>query len=187
MITRKTRRGVIALVLLTGVSFWSSREQFDEGPGPAADLDPKLNYALRDFEIQFYDEFGLPALNMRAPLLRNNPDLQLGTIERPVLRIYQPDTVWDFTADTATVTADKEHIRLIGQVNVQRQEPATGNWSELDTQEVEIEVTPQTATTNEPVNLFDGYNHISGTGLDLDMKSDTFKLKQQVKATYAVN
>ena len=187
MITRKTRRGMIALVLLTGLSFWAAQEHRDDGLGPVTDLDPKLNYVLRDFEIQFYDEFGQPSLNMRAPLLRNDPDQQIGTIERPVIKLHQVNAVWDLSADTATVTADKEHIHLFGQVNVQRQEPLSGKWSELNTSEVEIQVTPQTATTDQPVSMFDGYNHLSGSGLELDLKTDTFALKQQVKATYAVN
>lgn len=175
------------LVLLTGVSFWAAQERRDDGLGPVTDLDPKLNYVLRDFELQFFDEYGQPSLNMRAPLLRNDPDRQLGTVERPAIKLHKENAVWDLSADTATVTADKEHIHLFGHVNVQRQEPLSGNWSELNTREVEIEVTPQTATTDQPVRMFDGYNHVSGSGLDLDLKANTFKLRQQVKATYAVN
>ena len=178
---------MVTLVLLTSLSFWATREQRDDGLDRVTDIDPKLNYVLRDFEIQFFDEFGQAALNMKAPLFRNDPDLQIGTIERPVIKLHQENAKWDLSADIATVTADKEHIHLFGQVNVQRQEPLSGNWSELNTSEVEIEVTPQTATTDQPVSMFDGYNHVSGSGLDLDLKANTFKLKQQVKATYAVN
>jgi len=187
MITRKTSRGIIVLAVLTIVSLWGSRERVDESPLPVADVDPKFNYVLRDFEIQFFDEQGQPALSMRAPLLRNDPDLELGTIESPVVKLHQVDAVWNLTAETATVTADKEHIQLLGQVNIQRQELATGNWSELDTRDVSVEVTPQTATTDKPVTVFDGYNHVSGIGMDLDMKTNTFALKQQVRATYAIN
>jgi lipopolysaccharide export system protein LptC len=73
MITRKTRRGIYAMVLLTAVSYWASRSQDNESPEPVAGLDPKLNYVLRDFELQFYDENGQPTINLRAPILRNNP------------------------------------------------------------------------------------------------------------------
>ena len=178
---------MIALVLLTAISFWVSRKQDNENPEPVAGLDPKLNYVLRDFELQFFDENGQPTINMRSPVLRNNPVLQLGTIERPVIKLHQADAEWNLTSDSATVTADKEHVQLSGQVHVQRHEPATGNWVEFDTREVRIEVTPQTASTDQAVNMFDGYNQVSGIGLDLDMKTNTFILKQQVKATYAVN
>ncbi len=187
MITTKTRNGVIALVTLTAVSFWISRSQKHEAPQPVAGLDPKLNYVLHDFELQFFDENGQPTINLRAPILRNDPELELGTIEQPVMKLNQADVVWNLTADTATVTADKEHVQLLGQVHVKRQETDTGRWVVLDTREVRIEVTPQTASTNQPVNMFDGNNRVSGIGLDLDLIANTFILKQQVKATYAVN
>ena len=187
MITRKTRRGFIALVVLTAISSWVNREQEHETPEAVADLDPKLNYVLRDFELQFYDESGQTTINMRAPVLRNNPKLQLGTIERPVIRLNQPGLAWDVTADTATITADKEHVYLAGQVKVLRRELVSGNQVELNTREVQVEVTPQTASTDQPVSLFDGINHMDAIGMDLNMKNDRFKLRQQVKASYAVN
>lgn len=187
MITRKTRRGVVALVLLTAVSFWISRQQVDEIPQRVAGLDTRLNYVLHDFELQFYDENGLPSFNMQAPVLRNDPELQVGTIEQPVIKLNQPDATWTLVSDTATLTADKEHVQLSGKVHVQRQGLATGEWVEINTRDVRIEVTPQTASTDQPVSISDSYNQINGTGLDLNMKANTFSLKQQVKATYAVN
>ena len=187
MITRNTRRGIIGLVLLTTVSFWVNRLQDNETLEPVADLDPKLNYVLRDFELQFFDENGQPTINLQAPIFRNNPDLELGTIENPVLKLNHAKVVWDLTADMATVTADKEHVQLLGQVHVQRLETATGHLVNINTSEVRIEVTPQTAKTHEPVHMHDGLNQASAIGLALDMKSNTFLFKEQVKATYAVN
>jgi len=187
MITRKTRRGIIAMVLLTAFSYWVGRDGETVSREQVTGIDPKLNYVLRDFELQFYDDNGQPTINMQAPMLRNNPDLQLGTIENPVIKLNQMDTIWNLTSDSANVTADKEFVNLIGAVHVQRLEPSSGSWLELDTSEVEIEVTPQTASTIQPVSMFDGYNQANAIGLDLDMKANTFKLKQQVKATYAVN
>jgi LPS export ABC transporter protein LptC len=187
MITRKTRRGIITLVLLTTVSFWISRQQDNEIPEPVAGLDPKLNYVLRNFELQFFDENGQPTINLQAPLLRNNPELQMGTIERPIIKLNQPGFLWNLTSDSATVTADKEHVHLSGDVRVLRHEPLTGTLIELSTREVQVEVALQTASTDQAVNISDGYNQLDAVGLDLDMKSNTFSLKQQVKATYAVN
>ena len=187
MITRKTRRGIAGLILLSAVSFWLSRSQDIVNPAPVAGLDPKLDYVLRDFELQFFDEYGKPTMNMRAPVLRNDPELELGTIERPVIKLNHDNAVWNMTADTATVTADKEHVQLIGQVYVRRNEPASGNWVELNTREVHIEVTPQTAVTDQPVSMFDGVNRVNAIGLELDMQAKSYLLKHQVRATYAVN
>lgn len=187
MITRKTRRGIALLVILTGVSFWVGHGRDSRVQEPVAGLDPKLNYVLRDFELQFFDEQGQPTINMRAPVLRNDPEQRLGTIEKPVFRLNQEGLVWNMTADSATVTADKEHVRLQGKVNMLRHEPSTGHLAEFNTREVMIEVTPQTASTDAPVSIFDGVSKLFATGLDLNMKTNTFTLKQQVRATYAVN
>jgi len=187
VITEKTQRGIIILIVIASASFWLSRSQEDETPNPVSDVDPNLDYVLRDFELQFFDENGNPTLNLQAPLFRNNPDLELGTIENPVMVFHQPDVSWNFTAETATITADKEHVVLSGHVNLQRRELVSGNWVEINTSEVRVEVTPQTATTDQAVNFFDGRNHIDAIGMDLDIINDNLKLKEQVRATYAVD
>ena len=108
MITRKTRNGMTILIVLGAVTFWLNRTQDIDKPAPVAGLDPELNYVLHDFELQFFDEYGQPTINMKAPVLRNDPKLQLGTIVSPVVKLNQAEAVWDMMADTATVTADKE-------------------------------------------------------------------------------
>jgi len=187
MITRNTQRGIISMVLLTAVSFWISRSQDDRSPAPVAGLDPKLDYVLRDFEVQSFDEQGQPSINLRAPFLRNNPVLEVGTIEQPVIILNQADTTWILSSDSATITKDKEHVQLSGDVHLRKSEHESGAWVELDTRDVQIEVSPKTAKTDQPVSMFDGLNRVTAIGLDLDMKANTFKLKKQVKASYAVN
>lgn len=187
MITRKTRNGIVALVVLTSVSFWLSQRQDETKQDPVSDLDTRLNYVLRDFELQFFDANGQPTMNLKAPVLRNDPKLEIGTIENPVMKLYQADIIWNINADLATVTNDKEHVELLGAVHVRRQETASENWVTLDTREVKIDVTPQIATTDEAVTMTDGMNQLNATGMVLDMLSDTLLLKQQVKAIYAVN
>jgi len=177
----------MALILLTGVSFWASRDQRDDSPEPITGLDPRLNYVLRDFELQVYDVNGKTTLNVKAPVLSNNPLLEMGTIENPLLVLHQQDITWNLTADSATITADKEHVELLGKVYVQRRELLTGGLVELNTSELSIEVTPQTANTSEHVSIFDGINSVNAVGMEVNMMNDTFKLKQQVKAIYAVN
>ena len=187
MITRKTRRGVLALVVLTAVSFWISHRFESDLPRPVSGLDPKLDYVLRDFELQFFDVSGEPSINLRAPVLRNDPALQQGTIERPVIRLSQPGVTWNLTARKAVITADKEHVFLAGSVKLQRHRPASGEWAELDSSEVRIEVTPQTASTERAVRFFDGLNRMQAVGMDLDMKTGKFRLRNKVNATYAAN
>ena len=177
----------MAMVLLTGVSFWATREQREDDTAPVTGLDPKLNYVLHDFELQVFDQNGNATLNLKAPTLSNNPLLKMGRIENPTLVLRQQDITWNMTANSATITADKEHVELLGEVYVHRLETKTAHRVELNTSELKIEVVPQTASTEAPVSLFDGTNHMNAVGMSLNMMSDTFKLKQQVKAIYAIN
>ena len=78
-------------------------------------------------------------------------------------------------------------MELQGQVEIRRLEHGAGIWVRLDTRDVQIEVTPQLAKTDQPVSIFDGKNQLDAIGLELDLKSNTFYLQQQVKAIYAVN
>ncbi len=187
MITATIRRGIIGLILLTAVSFWISRKQGVDEISPIADLDPKLNYVLRDFELQVYDEDGKATFNLQAPVLRNNPELKLGTIEQPVISMHDQGTVWGLTAQTAIMTADKEYVHLSGQVQVQWHDPVSGNQAEFETADMKIDVTPQTAATEQEVSLFDGLNKLNAIGMNLNMKNNSYTLKQKVRATYAVN
>ncbi len=187
MITRKTRRGIITLVILASVSFWINRQYREESQNPVADIDPKLDYVLRDFELQVFDENGRATLNMQAPVLRNNPELGLGTIEQPVIVMHQPEATWHLSADTATVTEDKEFVELSGHVFLRQLELDSGDWVEFNTHEVQLAITPQIATTSEAVELYDGRNHMSAVGMRLDMKSKRYRFNNQVKGTYAVD
>ncbi len=187
MITGKTGRGIISLALLAVISFWIGREQGTDVAAPVTGLDPRLNYVLREFDLQIFDESGRPAFSLRAPVLRNDPALKLGTIERPVISILDQGAIWDVTADNATMTADRKHVHLWGGVLVKWRNSASGKRSEFQTDEIEMEITLRTASTDQEVSLSDGRNHINAIGMNLDMKKGSYTLKQRVQGTYAVN
>lgn len=186
MTTRKSRQGIVLLLFLTLISFWLSRQHQAQKPPQMSGLDPSLDYMLRDFELQTYDSSGLPLLNLRAPLLRNNSAVKLGTIEAPVIVLNKPDAKWSLVADSATMTEDRERIHLFGHVNVKRIENTTGRHAQMDTGEIEVQVTAQTASTTKPVSIKDGQNSLQAQGMDIDLKSGRFKLKHNVRARYAV-
>ncbi len=187
MTTRKSRQGIIFLVLLTLGSFWLSHKNVEERKTPVTDLDQSIDYVLQNFNLQIFDTSGRLTLNLHAPLFRNNPVMKLGTIDHPVIALEQSETEWALVAERATMTEDRHHIHLFGHVIVQRFETATGNHTQMNTREIEVEIPAQTASTAEPVSLSDGRNHMQALGMDLDIKSGRFQLRQNVKASYAVD
>jgi lipopolysaccharide export system protein LptC len=184
--TRKSRQGVVLLVFLTLFSFWLSRRHQEHAPPPMNGLDPSLDYMLQNFELQIFDTKGVPLLNLRAPLLRNNPAVKLGTIRQPVIALKKRDANWSLVAESATMTEDRQHIHLFGHVNVERVETATGQRAQMDTSEIEVQVDAQTASTTKFVSITEGRNRLQARGLELDLKSGEFRLKHDVKARYEV-
>jgi len=185
--TRKSRQGIVILVFLTLISFWLSRQHREHAPAPVSGLDPSLDYMLQNFDLQVFDARGLPLLNLQAPLLRNNPVTKLGTIERPVIALSKADANWSLVAERATMTEDRQRIHLFGRVNVKRVETATGHLAQMNTGEIEVQVSEQTASTAKPVDITDGRNRLQALGMDLDLKNGRFELKHNVRARYVVD
>jgi LPS export ABC transporter protein LptC len=180
-------RGIAALAAVTAVSFWLNRGSDENKQDPISGLDTRLDYALQEFEAQYYDAEGRLALNLRAPVLTNNASSGIGIIEQPKFNVVQDGHLWSIVADTATVTADRERILLTGEVNMRRRDPSTAAWLEVNTSEMTLDVTPRVARSEQSVIIVDGSNTLEAVGFRIDMNDDSFHLDNQVKGLYAIN
>ncbi|MFT5140194.1 MAG: LPS export ABC transporter protein LptC [Lysobacterales bacterium] len=186
MIQRKTQWGILVLSVLVATSFWASRGQKDRSVQPTRGLDTKLDFALQDFEYQFFDVEGQPSFSLIAPTLSNNASTGISEVQHPVFNFIDQENSWEIVAESATVSADKEHILLNGDVHIRR--PATGMADSLDisTAELMIDVGPKTASSKMPVHMIEGNNIMEAVGFRVNMKSNRFQLQNKVKLTYAV-
>lgn len=184
MIQRKTRRGIILLALLAILTVIVSREQTETGPGPQGDVDTRLNYALYDFEGRLLNDQGGINLEIHSPVLRNNALSGIGTVENPEIRIQQEQDNWYIIAESAIITADREQVTLIGEVNLQRQNPVTGRQLEIETRDVLLNVTPRTAHTDSAVRIRQHGDRLDAVGMNLDMIANSFELLNDVQAHY---
>ncbi|MCH8258442.1 MAG: LPS export ABC transporter periplasmic protein LptC [Proteobacteria bacterium] len=114
---------------------------------PPARLDTQLNYALWDFNGQLLDQQGNIHLQISSPLLRKVAQSEVATIKSPQIRIKQADQQWHITAESAIITADREYISLIGDVNMLRLNEISGETLKITTRDVMLKVTPRTAST----------------------------------------
>ena len=87
MIHSKTRQGIIAVALLAIVTGLIVRSGSERDGIPPANLDTRLSYALWDFSGVLLDKDGKVNVRVDAPMLRNNADSQVGTVENPRLRV----------------------------------------------------------------------------------------------------
>jgi LPS export ABC transporter protein LptC len=184
VISRRTRRGLILLALLAVLTWLLARPTTEPEAKPLAGLDTRLNYALRDFSGRLLNDQGLTSLELRAPLLRNDSETGIGTIEEPDIRIQQDNEEWYISAESAVIAADREVINLLGAVNVRRRNPSTGEQIDIRTRELVLNVTPRTASTRAEVRIVQAGDWLSATGMNLDMINDRYELLDAVRGHY---
>ena len=187
MIKRKTRHGIFFLTVLS-ITIWlvpkNSSDPVDE---PPERLDTRLNFSLRDFNGQLLDKQGNVKLQISSPLLRKVAQSEVGTIKSPSIRIKQDDEQWHITSESAIITADREYVSLIGNVNILRQNEISGEKLEIATRDVMLRVTPRTASTESFVTIVQYDDRLDALGMNLDMISNSFELLNDVRAHYDVH
>jgi len=185
VIRRTTWRNVIVLSALAVVSWWVARDPTEPNSAPMDRLDTRLNYALWNFNAQLLDENGALKLQMDAPILRNNASSQIGTVENPRIRIQLEDDEWYISADSAIITADREHVSLVGTVDLSRQNRNSRDTLQIRTRDVMLNVTPRTASTDAHVTIAQNSDQVEAVGMKLDMKNNSYELLDKVRAFYA--
>jgi LPS export ABC transporter protein LptC len=186
MIKRRTRRGIILLALLAVLSWLLSRPSAEGPASSLSELDTRLNYALYDFSGRMLDDQGRIQLEIESPVLRNDAESGVGTVETPQLRIQQGDDRWYITAESAQVTADRELVSLRGDVVLVRRNDATGQQLDISTRDVLLNVTPRTASTQAAVRIEQSGDRLDAKGMKLDMIANHFELLDDVQAYYEV-
>jgi LPS export ABC transporter protein LptC len=184
VIQRRTRRGIILLALLAILSWILSPEQDEITEQPFSNLDKRLNYALYDFDGRMLRDDGTVNMEIQAPVLRSDAKSGVGTVENPEIRILQADERWYITAESAIITADREHVSLVGDVYLARRNKLTGQLLEISTSDIILNITPRTASGDSAVNIKQDNDSLDAIGLRLDMIANSFKLLKDVQAHY---
>jgi len=185
MIRNKTWRGMTVLAVLAILTWLLARDTGEPQAQPLADLDTRLDYALWNFNAQVLDTEGRVNLEIDAPILRNNASTRIGTVENPRFRILLEEDEWYITADSAIITADREFVSLVGNVDFMRKNRLTLDTLEIRTRDVLLNVTPRTASTDAGVMISQNSDQLEAVGMKLDMKTETYELLDNVQARYA--
>ena len=182
--SRRTRRGIILLTLLAAVSLFLARDRGSPRSEPFANLDTRLNYALYDFDGLLLNNEGAGNLKIRSPVLRNNAQTGIGTVEQPEIRIQQEGDRWYISAETAVISPDREQVSLAGAVELTKISETTGQRVDISTRDVLLEVTPRTAFTEAGVSIRQDGDRLDAVGMKIDMINRHFELLHEVQAHY---
>ena len=187
MIKRKTGAGILILTTLVIGSYWATGTQKEQQQAPIAGLDTRFDYALQDFEMKFYDIEGRPSVYLNAPALTNDAVSGESKVSKPAFEVIHHGNLWNIVAESATVAADHELIKLSGEVRMHRVATAQAGSLDINTSELTLEVTPKKANSDQAVRLVDGNDIMEAVGFRIDMIDNRLQLLDQVKLTYAVN
>ena len=117
-------------------------------------------------------------------MLRKSASSEIGTIESPVIHLLQEKEKWYIHAESAIITADREYVSLVGEVNMLRTNIDNGETLEISTSDVILEITPRTATTESLVTLVQSGDRLDAVGMNLDMINNNYELLEDVRAHY---
>jgi len=180
----KTSRGILLMGLLALLSLQLARQPLETVTREVGPPDRRLNYALYDFSGRLLDDQGRVKLDLAAPVLRNDAESGVGTIESPEIRIQQDGDRWYITAESAIVSSDRETVNLKGGVNLSRLDELTDQTLEIETSDVVLHVTPRTAITDAGVSVRQSGDRLDAVGMKLDMINERYELLHDVRARY---
>jgi len=180
----RTWRGILLLTLLALLSWQLSRQPLDNVTERVGLPDLRLNYALYEFSGRLLDEHGRVKLDIAAPVLRNDAESGIGTIEAPEIQIQQEGNRWYITAESAIVSPDREIVNLMGAVSLSRLDERTDQVLDIATADVELHVTPRTAATDAGVSVRQSGDRLDAVGMRLDMINERYELLHDVTARY---
>ena len=180
----KTKRGVLLLATLALLSWLLARPPREAALDPIDKPDVKLNYALYDFSGRLLNEEGGVNVQIRSPMLRNDAESGVATVDAPEIHIQQEQDRWYIRAESAVISPDHEHVTLAGEVHLSQRDESTGRVMEISSSDVVLNVTPRTAATDAGVSIRQGGDRLDAVGMRLDMIAERYELLHEVRAHY---
>jgi LPS export ABC transporter protein LptC len=181
-------RGSIALAILLAIAaaaLWMFvlREE-TQAPSPTIEA-ADLGYYLRDARLVGLDANGHTLYTLRAERIEQRASD--GSVSMRQLTVdYAPgsDTPWTAVADTGSIPASADVMELEGNVRLERTGPADAEPLQIDTTELELDVRQRIARTQATVDLVQGNDKLTATGLEADLRGEKLKLGSRVRARF---
>jgi len=176
---------IMLLAGLTALSFWLDYAVRQEAQGDKKAELYEPDFIIENFSATRLNKEGKPASVLKAKRMTHYPDNQASKLDEPYLiQLRDNAQSMHISADRALVSGSGEEVRLYGNVVVRR--PATPERTELRLETRFLQVLPEQdlARTPEHVVITQGGSRLTGTGLEVNNKTEEFILKSQVRGQY---
>jgi LPS export ABC transporter protein LptC len=144
-----------------------------------------LGYYLLDARLIGLDADGHALYTIHAQRIEQRPsDDSVSLQQMTVDYATGSETPWTVTADSGHIPASGDVIELAGNVHLARTGPAGAERIEIDTPQLELAVRDRIARTAAEINLTQGTDTLSATGMEADLRTETLHLQSQVHARF---
>ncbi len=145
--------------------------------------DGSNNFYMQDFMIRQYDESGALSRMIVGDQMTRETDSGVSQLQNPSATIYENALpMWKLNSESGTINADQTEMTLLEKVTVVQQ-PA--EVLELKTEQLDINLVDQTASSTEKVVIMHTSGRQEGVGMTAELKKNELRLLSQVKGNYA--
>jgi len=145
--------------------------------------DGSNNFYMQDFMIRQYDESGALSRMIVGDQMTRETDSGISQLQNPSATIYEDALpAWKLDSETGTINADQTEMTLFENVTVVQQPTEE---LELQTEQLDINLVDQTASSAEKVVIMHTSGRQEGVGMTAELKRNELRLLSQVKGNYA--
>ena len=175
---------LMLLIGLAGMSLWLERAVQDEGRGQRVERnDP--DFIVENFTATSMNETGKPVSTLTARRMSHYPVDQSSELEKPhLVQLRDNGTELHISADRGKVSGSGEEVRLYGNVVVYREATAERPELRMETRYLQVFPEQDLARTPEHVVITQGRSRLTGTGFEVNSRTEEFVLKSNVSGQY---
>ena len=167
-------------VLITGN--WLLNQAWQPDPPAAASVAQDIDYALGEFEAQFFDTEGTLTLDIAGPSLEHDAVTREARIPEPRFVIDPTDQAWAGTAEFALI--ERESGRLMLQGSVQIEKPHPRGTIHIASEQMHYYRDAATIHSPGPAHMQQAGTELTGGTLTAWIDEETMELDQDVHAIY---
>jgi len=167
--------------LASGLALWWLRE-----PPPSVPPDDRADYRLANFEMTALRQDGSEGFTVTGPLLERDGESAATVLDTPRFGFpaRQPGQRWEARAGRAWVGADHTEVRLLDGVEMDGPPNRHGEAVRFSTEHLSVFPETDRARTDAAVTIAQGRSILRATGLEVDLKAQTYELLADVDATF---
>lgn len=167
--------------LASGLALWWLREP----PAPVPP-DGRADYRLANFEMTALRQDGSEGFTVAGPLLERDGESAATVLDAPRFGFpaRQPGQRWEARAGHAWVGPDHAEVRLLDGVEMDGPPNRHGEAVRFSTDHLSVFPEADRARTDAAVTIVQGRSILRATGLEVDLKAQTYELLADVDATF---